>query len=328
MPITLTLQIVGEIWHNRSDIENQLGSLPPGQNIMLDVNSEGPALAPFGVFESLEKYPHNYTFTKWSNPVESTPYPRFQCSEVSHFFRLSWRYWTDKDDNTLAKHALGLFIGRNSSARNYIIYDVANHWKEHFLLSKMVMQVRDIWAEKFPPESVIIDTLGKWATSEEQQHAIKEWWENPPISSIDNTNVKDYYKEPEVSSAACNSSLLSYYHLFNIELICETYTYGNTFFPTEKTVRPIIGNKPFLIYGPKNYLANMQKMGFKTFSEFWDESYDVLEGPARWNAMRPVIDKICSWDDAMRQSVLDQCKSITQHNKNRVRELINDYKEF
>lgn len=327
MSITLTLQIVGEIWHNRNDIENQLASLPLGQDIVLDVNSEGPALAPFGVFEMLEKYPHNYSFTKWSNPIEPSPYPRIECSETSHFFRLSWRYWQDDVENTLAPHTFGLFVGRNSIARNYIIYDVAHTCRKHFLLSKMVMQVRDIWGEKFSPGSVIIDSLDKWASVEEHK-TIKDWWGNSPISSIDSVNVSDYYKEPEISSAACNTSLLSYYNQFNIELICETYTYGSTFFPTEKTVRPLIGNKPFLVYGPKNYLKNMRNLGFKTFGKFWDESYDSLEGSARWNAMRPVINTICSWDNATRQSVMEQCKSITQHNKKRVRELINDYKEF
>jgi hypothetical protein len=192
----------------------------------------------------------------------------------------------------------------------------------------MVMQVRDIWGEKFPPGSEIIDNIHRWVTSEDEEQQIRKWWENPPISSIDNVDVKDYYKEPEISSAACNASLMRYYDQFNIELICETYTYGTTFFPTEKTVRPLIGNKPFLVYGPKNYLANMRQLGFKTFSEFWDESYDSLEGPARWNAMRPVIDKICAWEDTTRQSIMEQCKDITQHNKKRVRELINDYKEF
>jgi hypothetical protein len=327
MPITLTLQIVGEIWHNRGDIEQQLASLPSGQDVLLDVNSEGPALAPFGIFEILEKYPHNYSFTKWSNPVEPTPYPRVQCSETSHFFRLSWRYWKDDMENTLAPHVFGLFIGRNSTARNYIIHDVAHSWNKHFLLSKMVMQVRDIWGEGFPDSSVIIDSLDKWA-SEEQHKEIKEWWENPPISSIDGINVRDYYREPEISSAACNASLLSYYNQFNIELICETYTYGTTFFPTEKTVRPLIGNKPFLVYGPRHYLKNLKDLGFKTFDQWWDESYDDYAGPARWNAMRPIIDEICSWDDVKRQSVIEECKTITEHNKKRVRELINDYKEF
>jgi hypothetical protein len=327
MSITLTLKIVGEIWHNPSDIEQQLASFPLGQDVVLDINSEGPALAPFGIFELLKKYPHNYSFTKWSNPVEPTPYPRFECSEISHFFRMSWRYWTDDIENTLAPCALGLFVGRNSTARNYIIYDVSHHWKEHFLLSKMIMQIHDVWAEKFPTESVIIDSLDRWASAEEYKK-IKEWWENPPISSIDGVNVKDYYREPEISSAACATSLLSYYNQFNIELICETFTYGTTFFPTEKTVRTIIGNKPFLVYGPRNYLKNLKDLGFETFDQWWDESYDNHEGPARWNAMRPVIDAICSWDDDKRQSVIEECKTITQHNKKRVRELINDYRKF
>jgi hypothetical protein len=50
--------------------------------------------------------------------------------------------------------------------------------------------------------------------------------------------------------------------------------------------------KPFLVYGPKNFLARLQDLGFKTYNNYWDESYDKLEGPQRWQAMQLVIDDI------------------------------------
>lgn len=327
MTTTLTLQIVGETWHNQSEIIQQLESLPPEQDIIIDVNSEGPALAPFGVFELLKKYSHNYSFTKWSNPVEPSPYPRFKCSETSHFFRLSWRYWVNEIENKPAKNTFGLFIGRNSVSRNCILYDVSTQWPEHFLLSKMSTPVADIWEEQFQHVTVQIDLLEDW-TSPGDQVKIKQWWESHPIPSIDNRTVRDQYGVPEINAANCALSLLSHYDKFNIELICESYTRGTTFFPTEKTVRPVIGNKPFLVYGPVNYLTNLQNLGFKTFNTWWDESYDSYEGPARWQAMRSIIDTICQWDDAKKQEVLFECSQVTQHNRTRLRELINDYKEF
>lgn len=327
MSTILTLEIVGEIWHNRNDFEQQLALLPRGQDIIIDVNSEGPALEPYGVFEILAKYPHNYSFTKWSNPIEPSPYPRFKCSETSHFFRLSWRYWTDEVENAPAKNTFGFFIARNSVPRNYILHDVVHSWPDQFLLSKMKTTVKDIWGENYPSESVILDKFSDWA-NDEQQKNIKSWWALDSIPSLDDLHISDYYRTPETSTANCALSLLSFYNQFNIELISETYTHGTTFFPTEKTVRPIVGNKPFLVYGPKHFLKNLKELGFKTFDQWWDESYDDCQGPERWHAMRSVVDKICKWNDTEKQEVLDQCAPVTQHNRTRLRELINDYKEF
>ena len=61
---------------------------------------------------------------------------------------------------------------------------------------------------------------------------------------------------------------------FFAEIVCETFLSGQSFYPTEKTWRPFICCTPFLMLGPKNFLANLQKLGFKTFGQWWDESYD------------------------------------------------------
>ena len=34
-----------------------------------------------------------------------------------------------------------------------------------------------------------------------------------------------------------------------------------------------MGN-PFIVLGPKGYLHNLKRLGFKTFGTFWNESYD------------------------------------------------------
>ncbi len=90
----------------------------------------------------------------------------------------------------------------------------------------------------------------------------------------------------------------------------------------------MIGSKPFLVYGPQNYLKNLQNLGFKTFSSIWNEQYDCYEGADRWKAMKPIIDMICQWDDKTKQSVLTQCLSITKHNRNRLQEIIDDNKRI
>jgi hypothetical protein len=327
MTTILPLQIVGETWYNKDSLAESLAQLPLGSDVVIDANSEGPALTPFGVLDLLTKFPHNYSFTKWSNPIEPVPYPRIKCSERSHFLTMSWRYWVDEIENLAADKVFGLFIGRHSVARNCIMYDVVHTWPDQFLLSKMTLHNYDPWNDRKHPGCITIETLDQWG-SEQRAADIKQWADANPIPSLDNLHVKDYYKIPEISSAECARSLLSYYDQFNIELICETYTHGTTFFPTEKTVRPIIGNKPFLVFGPVDYLKNLQQLGFKTFGDVWDESYDSYGGYERWLKMQKVIDFISAQDRSARQALLNQCAHITRYNRKRLREIINDYKEF
>lgn len=327
MITTIPIRITGDIWYNPQEFCAELEKLHPGQYVLIDVNSEGPALSPFGIYEILSKYSYNYIFTRWPNPIETMPYGRAASGELSHFFGMSQRYWINEIPNTLSKRVFGLFIGRTSVSRNCIMYDVHNKWRKKFLLSKMKTHLNDNWNERLPHKIVKVDNLKHWGDTHRCEK-IKEWWASCPVTSIDDRHVWDQYGEPEVSAANCISSLLSYYNQFNFELVCETYALGTTFFPTEKTVRPIVGNKPFLVHGPVHFLRNLQKLGFKTFSGVWNEQYDDYEGPERWRMMQPVIDMICSWDNETRSNVLIQCSKITAHNRNRLKEIVNDNKRI
>lgn len=327
MITTITLRIAGDIWYNPQEFQAELEKLQPGQYVLIDVNSEGPALAPYGIYNILSKYSLNYIFVRWSNNAESIPYGREGSSNLSHFFPMSWRYWIDAIPNVLAKRPFGLFVGRNSVSRNCIMYDVHAQWRKRFLMSKMETHLNDQWNDKNPHEIVSLDKLTDWGDSQ-RCAKIKEWWSECPITSIDNKHVWDQYRGPEIASAECVSSLLTHYNKFNFELVCETYTLGDTFFPTEKTVRPIMGNKPFLVHGPKHFLRNLQNIGFKTFSSVWNEQYDNYEGPERWKIMQSIIDMICKLDNETRSNVLIQCSKITAHNRNRLKEIINDNKRI
>jgi hypothetical protein len=46
-------------------------------------------------------------------------------------------------------------------------------------------------------------------------------------------------------------------------------------FINEKTLKPIACLQPFIINGMPGSLAHLHELGFKTFSEWWDESYDT-----------------------------------------------------
>lgn len=60
----------------------------------------------------------------------------------------------------------------------------------------------------------------------------------------------------------------------NYSIITETISTGDNFFLSEKTIKAMHAYRPFVVFGPRHYLRNLQQMGFQTFSTVIDESYD------------------------------------------------------
>lgn len=322
--ITIPIQVSGDLWNNRASVKEQLDQTTPGQEIMLDLCSEGPSLQRLGVTDLIDQYDLSVSITRWSNGVEQVPYQRVYCNSNSHFFPMSHHYWVDEIINTApAEYRFALFQGRSCPSRTRILYDTAHQWPGKFLLSKMSNQHGDSWETKAPLGSVKPESVSQWFDDVE---AAKHWFENCPVKSIDNHVIQDQYRVPEVSSGEMARSLFRHYTRFNVELVCETYTLGETFFPTEKTIRPMVGNRPFIVYGPANYLANLRQKGFQTFDSLWDESYDQSEGLARWRAMSVLIEHLVNLSLPRWQHIIEQSVKITQHNRTVVRKIIRDLK--
>jgi hypothetical protein len=163
-----------------------------------------------------------------------------------------------------------------------------------------------------------VEKLQDWLT-QHQQKDFCSWWETDPVDSIDNHFFEDSYN----TTMNTNIDLLKFYRDFDIELVSESYTRGSSFFPTEKTVRPIMAAKPILVYGPANYLENLRKLGFETYSKSWDESYDLLEGPARWRAMQKLIDKIMDMNTDEYKEMIEQATEIAIRNRKHLSGIVN-----
>ena len=54
-------------------------------------------------------------------------------------------------------------------------------------------------------------------------------------------------------------------------------SYEDDYIITEKVYKPIIHYHPFIVLGSPYTLKHMRSIGFKTFGDFWDESYDEEE---------------------------------------------------
>jgi hypothetical protein len=68
-----------------------------------------------------------------------------------------------------------------------------------------------------------------------------------------------------------------WYNSTAFSIVAETTMWRNDpLFITEKTFKPIAFQHPFIIFGQPGVLQYLQKQGFETFENIFDESYDVL----------------------------------------------------
>lgn len=299
----------GDFWVNQQEVETQALQIPPGESVLFEIQ-EGISLQVSGVAEFIEHWQHSTGRTadqiqiSCVNHQDALPWINVH-EEVSSCWTMAQRYWTDTCQFVIEPARIGLFVSRRSIARNVIMYDCATLWPDQFLLSRTKHRIPEPWNDAR-------ENFDSWCNAQ-QQDKIKEWYGSCPVSSIDQIWHTDQF-DPNRNT---NSSLLGFYNEFFVELCLETMTQGGSFYPTEKIVRPIVGLKPFVVYAARNYLANLRRLGFQTFADLWDESYDQFEGPERWHHMQQVINLILSNPD-----LVSRCKDIVEHNKQHLQTLL------
>ena len=104
------------------------------------------------------------------------------------------------------------------------------------------------------------------------------------------------------------------YNETKYSLVSETNDTNDEIFMTEKIWKPIMAQQPFVVHGNYLYLQRLREMGFKTFSNYFDESYDLeIDADKR-------IDKIVNTCQSLLtknwQDIYLQTLSLRQHNYN------------
>lgn len=264
---------------------------PIDQEWSLNIQDEGACLTALGIVDAVTqacrsrgKDPNTVGVSRWYNNIDIVPFHRDETanSEFSHFFDRSDTYRFTPIPCSLAPRLFGFFLGRRTFSRCRMLYDLWHTRHEDILFSVMRTQQPLPWLDG--KKIMNLEKFEDWIDPE-QSVGFCRWWETLDLPSVDGHSVDDQY----VSGLNTNSDLLKHYDRFDIEIVAETYTLGNCFFPTEKTIRPISVGKPMLVYGPRHYLSRLRDLGYRTWSQYWDESYDDLEGPQRWQAMLGVI---------------------------------------
>ena len=98
---------------------------------------------------------------------------------------------------------------------------------------------------------------------------------------------------------------------------------------SEKTINSILTDRPFILASAPHSLSYFKKLGFRTFDQWWDESYDQEEDhEKRILKIFEVIDFIDSHDLSKLKKIYDDMRDVFDHNRKTLENLKNDLMIF
>jgi len=283
----------------------------PQVQIMLD--NEGPCAESLGLYDLLddlcEKFQYNKqrVIIKTCNQLESHPYytilkkPPLYVLETQEFLKKNHLCFQEKTFNTNFG-TFGIFIGRSNEWRlklASLLYDV---YPKQSKITFHYNRTLDFHKDHLGFEK----NLHRPHTDQDIDCMIR-LIKNSPIKSDDLG-----LSYPILSPSHLN--IVKVYHSFFVEIVCETFFTGNTFYPTEKIWRPIVMKTPFIIQGPNDYYQNLRKLGFMTFSNFWDEGFGEDPYDYQPDIIIQIIHELAKKSNHELAILYHDMKSILEHN--------------
>lgn len=119
---------------------------------------------------------------------------------------------------------------------------------------------------------------------------------------------------------------VNFYNTSFCSVILETFQRLDDPLITEKTIKAIACEQPFLVFGSNGLLEELKSFGFETFSDIFDESYDKIQNPQlRLEQIFREMLKISNWSIKECEEKYNIVKYKIKHNSNRLLEIWNDH---
>ena len=101
-----------------------------------------------------------------------------------------------------------------------------------------------------------------------------------------------------------------------IHVVTETVYRGQKNHLTEKSFKPIVMQQPFIIQSCKGSLEYLRRYGFRTFGDFWDESYDEADDSTRTYEIGKLLQDINNMTQKEKTQLQTAVNSTVEHNFN------------
>lgn len=271
------------------------------QSIVLELNPEAPCLDNIGLYDILDQFTFKQVEIITANPLEKHDKYKITIQKVFYFFN-KFNVPVNSLLHTWNKKKVFLCLyGRPNANRLGILSYMHQHYKDLSLLGCQAHVQDEDERARFE-----LDKLFKY-----RAESIAEFAD---IGNQFPLTIADSKQYQRINEMPIEDILLPLYQDILIDLVAETFVQGTTFFPTEKTGRPIMLKKPMIIMASQNYLDYLHQMGFKTFCDFWDENYDGYEGKERFLRILKLIDTLAQKSVAELEQMYQDMQPILEHN--------------
>lgn len=307
----------GKIFSRDRVIIDIIHSVKAGINpIRLDLAGEGPCCRAIGIYELLDNicsrfnYPRNQIEIITANFLES--HPEYQITRIHQNYELvatkKITADTKKQFNEHFKH-FGHFVGHSNKYRLQLAsYLYANQRDK--TLQSYHCNVREPYHREF----IGLEDL-MFANSTQDQIA---WAEELIHSSPITVDISACQRTIDITQ---NLNITQVYPNFFVELVSLTFFSGTTFYVDEKMWRPIIMRTPFMVQGPSNLINNFKQLGFKTFSDYWDEGYSEDTDGCHVPAIIENVKQLSQLNIQELENMYNDMQPILDHNYNRLMSL-------
>lgn len=101
-----------------------------------------------------------------------------------------------------------------------------------------------------------------------------------------------------------------------VHIVCETFfdvDQSNGAFLTEKVFKPIKHGQPFVCIGPSGSLQLLRNLGYRTFDNVFDNSYDsITDNTQRWHCLRTLLINLKKQE---LKKIFEKCRDDIIHNQ-------------
>jgi hypothetical protein len=303
---TITTPGYDSIWNQNALLKFLVDS--QGADIEINTHGEGYCCQAMGLYSLLDLFEFNSVSIVTTNPLES--HPRYTIKKnrpldtlkVATVIDKQYQIWNQKSIFGTVYHRPNWY---RTGLSSYLLNKYPNKSSVGFIANTDDLTARSefdlVNLYVNDPESLknfitIMDQLPK-------AHDLSVPWVPGPCPKM---KTSDF----------ATGNLKEAYVDFLVDIVAETFVYGKSFFPTEKTTRPIQYKKPMILMSSCNFLHYLRQLGFKTFYEYWSEDYDGFEGRDRYFKILELIDDLASRPQYELEQMYKDMQPILDHNYN------------
>lgn len=242
----------------------------------------------------------------------------FRYRAVNYFGEASW--WLGKSKTGDEQQTLQAYIKDNRENPKKFTFTLLNRrpdWQRTYLVgyfrSSEELSKKSIVSFGLGPEKVWTFPYRDWILKSLSYVPDDQIGRSRVIKYFQDTEEEAFFSSPDVDKEVRTNPVIFNPRIYRnsfMTLVTETF-YDQNFknprmFFSEKTFKVIYGLQPFVLVSVPGSLQALRELGFKTFSRWWDESYDLEQNPHRRLA------KICKLVDLISSKTSEELYEITQ----------------